>query len=45
MQVKKSLNQGAKVYMEAKVYDVDFDSKKVFVRFKDGREVAIVMTN
>ncbi|MFM1524950.1 MULTISPECIES: H2O-forming NADH oxidase [Helcococcus] len=32
-------SKGAKVYMEAEVYDVDFDSKKVFVRFKDGREV------
>lgn len=31
-------SKGAKVYMEAEVYDVDFDAKKVFVRFKDGRE-------
>ncbi|WAW14195.1 H2O-forming NADH oxidase [Peptostreptococcus equinus] len=37
---KASLEEmGAKINMEAEVYKVDYDNKKVFVRFKDGREV------
>lgn len=31
--------KGAKVFMESEVYDIDFDAKKVFVRFKDGKEI------
>ena len=32
-------SKGAKVHMEADVYDIDFDNKKVFVRLKDGEEI------
>lgn len=31
--------KGATVHMEADVYDIDFDNKKVFVRLKDGEEI------
>lgn len=37
---KASLEEmGAKINMEAEVYKVDYDAKKVFVRFRDGREI------
>lgn len=36
---EKLEQQGAKVHMEAEVTNIDFDNKKVFVKFKDGKEI------